>query len=98
MAAVVQPILAYFGLQNLCIDPTAPAAPAGAAPVDSTRPKVSLPIPAAPKLEPEQRNKQSQLKAASASHTRPKVYLPIPSVSELEPEAVKTSSWKPITV
>ena len=26
MAAVVQPILGYFGLQNLCIDPTAPAA------------------------------------------------------------------------
>ena len=25
MAAVVQPILVYFGLQNLCIDPTAPA-------------------------------------------------------------------------
>ena len=25
MAAVVQPILGYFGLQNLCIDPTAPA-------------------------------------------------------------------------
>ena len=25
MAAVVQPILAYFVLQNLCIDPTAPA-------------------------------------------------------------------------
>ena len=26
MAAMVQPILAYFCLQNLCIDPTAPAA------------------------------------------------------------------------
>ena len=26
MVAVVQPILGYFGLQNLCIDPTAPAA------------------------------------------------------------------------
>ena len=25
MAAVVHPILGYFGLQNLCIDPTAPA-------------------------------------------------------------------------